>query len=285
MGLFCSKLKTCKKNNHHIRGVTCDKCNKDHDYCMDCDFPEWYNCCMDKPLLYRHMNFPTDRNISLANYIWNIKGYFEIKADALKNNADIIEKNRLRYEKLERDREISRLQIEKLHRQREEESKKAKCSKCGFPIKEIMDKIYAKKYVETSPDQTCTNCFLREHNRKAALYCRRCNCKPTSPGGICYECSITCRKCGKNIDTPEHETITLRGEDCPMCKHNHINKCNSAYEKIIEGTNVFFDTQIGPGRYYNNMVRREEPFRYRKEIPCGCSNPITTIREICIHET
>jgi hypothetical protein len=278
MGLFCSKLKTCKNDNHHIRGITCCKCNKDYDYCMDCDFPEWYNCCTDGPLLYRNMNFPKDRNVSLENYVWNKKGYFEVK-------EDIIQKNRLRYEKLENDRKVSQLKMEEQTSKYNEARKRAKCTKCGFPIKELMEKYCEKKYFETSIDQTCTDCFLQEHKRKTAHLCRRCCRTNDSYSDICYECSVTCRKCNKNINTPQYETISVRDEYCQACKHNHTSKCNSTHERVVRGTNVFFDTQIGPGRYYNNMVHREEPFSYSEKILCGCSIPTTTTRVICIHET
>jgi hypothetical protein len=281
MGLACSKLKTCKNNNHHIRGITCCKCEKDHDYCMDCDFPEWFSCCTTKPLMFRNMRFPQDRTISLNNYIWNKNGYFELNADVIKRN---LEESQLKYERYEREKEESRIQSEKWKREWDQQRKAAACSQCGLPITELLRRLQAGEKVKTSPDQTCTTCFTREWEKQQANLCPYCYRNTDSYTSICSECLSTCKKCKKNINTPEYETITLRGENCPICKHNHYSKCTRTVEKIIEGFNVYHDTHIIPGVYYHNAIRREEPFRIRKEVECGCNIPITTERTICIHD-
>jgi len=142
-----------------------------------------------------------------------------------------------------------------------ESDRKSKCRSCSTPIANGL-------YCTAHSDPKCSICGL---------------VTPIYGYSICKHCADQCTKCKRSVKSPSYKTVTIRDGNCHNCGHYHINKCQKEYEKVTSGIKVYYDTQIGPGLYYNNMIRREEPFRYVTLTECGCTMPTTREEEICIH--
>jgi hypothetical protein len=296
MGLACSvldkrKFKQCEELKHFTFDLECGnvKCKKVTIYCLDCNYPEYKDCC-HKPTSIANMRIPrVTKTEGLANYIWNKKGYYESKDES----AKIIKQQQ---ESASRALEESRESAERYER----EFDKVRCSQCQFRTisssepkgkNQRCDDCHSRNLISKRKTQ-CRECFI-DLVPSQQLYCDKHNDPKCSTCGenwvipgynICRSCSRLCLKCGKSINSPKYETIVIRGEHCLQCGHIHTQQCRQIYEKIITGVNVYYDTQIGPGLYYNNLVYREEPFRITKEISCDCESPINYEKEICVHK-
>ena len=285
------KFENCKKADHYTFDIECVKCKKVTVYCMDCNYPEYKDCC-HSPKAFVNMRIPRIRNFNKSDYVWNTWGYFETREEATQRFLAEARLEKICREKREAE---ARRSFEEFERKRALTA----CKSCYFgeisdneprsPWQKC-DKCHAEA-LEAKRKRQCRICFT-DLKPKQNLYCDKhinpkctiCSSSYAIDGySICHHCSKQCINCKQSVDSPKYETIRIRNDYCPKCGHNHTSQCQATVEKTIRGINTYYDTQIGPGLYYNNAILREVPFSIKKEMSCDCEFPTTFKRKICEH--